>query len=738
MQPATYPALKHLVLIGGGHSHAIALKRLGMAPIAGLKVTLISDCIDTPYSGMLPGHVAGFYTYDETHIDLNHLARFAQIDFVNDRAVGLDLEQNRVRCAGHPPLGFDLLSIDIGSTPQASDVPGVADYAIAAKPVPQFLQAWSDFLARVQRQPKSHYPLVIVGGGAGGVELALNMATRLAQILPPERFSITLVQRGPRLLPGHNHRVAQQLTQALRSRGIVSHCQESVTAVTAEAVHCASGLELPSAFTVWVTQASAPPWLAESGLATCERGFVLVKDTLQSCSHPQVFAAGDIATMQNHPRPKAGVFAVRQGPPLEQNWRRWALGQPLTDFKPQRQYLALIGTGDRQAVASWSGLCWRSAGLWRWKDRIDRAFMTQFEQLPAMAPAPTAVIPLPPEHPKMYCAGCGAKVGANLLQAILARLAIPPHPDAVIGLANPDDAAVLKTSGDYTVQTIDQFRTMVRDPYRFGQIAALHSLSDLWAMGATAQTVLATVTVPYATEPITAEVLFQVLSGVLQVLQSSQTVLVGGHSTIGDALALGLACYGTAGRGQLLTKGGMQPGQAVILTKPLGTGTILAADQQGQVRGRDLATAIAMMGQSNQTAAQTLQRHGATACTDITGFGLVGHLAEMLNASDQSVELNVSALPVLPGAIDTLAQGITSSLQPQNRQAAQWVQGSCDPVWFELLFDPQTAGGLLATLPVAQAPACVQTLQAQGYAQAAIVGHVMAARQSAPYIALHT
>ncbi|NEO83390.1 MAG: selenide, water dikinase SelD [Spirulina sp. SIO3F2] len=726
MQPATYPALKHLVLIGGGHSHAIALKRLGMSPIAGLKITLISDCIQTPYSGMLPGHVAGFYTYDETHIDLNHLARFAQIDLLIDRAVGLDLEQNRIVCAEHPPLGFDLLSIDIGSTPQASDVPGVADYAIAAKPVPQFLQAWSAFLERVQRQPEESYSLVIVGGGAGGVELALNMATRLAQLLPPTQFGITLIQRGARLLPGHNRRVARQLTQALRSRGITIHCHESVKAVTADVVYCASGLALPSTFTVWVTQASAPSWLAQSGLATCERGFVLVKDTLQSCSHAQVFAAGDIATMQNHPRPKAGVFAVRQGPPLAQNWRRQVLGQPLQPFKPQQQYLALIGTGDRQAVASWSGLCWRSARLWRWKDHIDRVFMAQFENLPAMTPAPEATIPLPPEHPKMYCAGCGSKLGASLLQDVMARLEIPAHPDAIVGLAAPDDAAVLKICGDYTVQTIDQFRTMLRDPYRFGQIAALHSLSDLWAMGATAQTVLATVTIPYATERISAEVLFQVLSGVLQTLNSSQTALVGGHSTLGDALALGLACYGTVERDRLLTKSGLQPGQALVLTKPLGTGTLLAADQQGRVRGRDLDAAIAMMGQSNQAAAQTLQRYGATACTDVTGFGLVGHLVEMIQASGQSVQLTLPNIPVLPGAIATLTQGITSSLQRQNRQAAQWVQGRCDPAWFELLFDPQTAGGLLASLPAAQAVACVQALQAQGYGQAAIVGQVMA------------
>ncbi|MEM8641632.1 MAG: selenide, water dikinase SelD [Cyanobacteria bacterium P01_G01_bin.54] len=733
MQQAAYPAVKHLVLLGGGHSHAIALKQLAMQPIAGLRVTLISDGVQTPYSGMLPAHVAGLYTYDASHIDLNHLARFAQIDFYIDRAIDLDLFQNRVHCAEHPPLGFDLLSIDIGSTPQIQGIPGVAQYAIAAKPVAPFLRAWEQFLAQVNAKPNGFYPIVIVGGGAGGVELALNMETRLRQILAPDRFSLTLVHRGSRLLRQQNRWVAQELTQILQARDITVHCLESVTAITADTVYCASGLTLTTAYTVWVTQATAPDWLARSGLATDDRGFIRVTDTLQSISHPQVFAAGDIATMQNHPRPKAGVFAVRQGKPLAQNWRRWLLGQPLRSFRPQRRYLSLIGTGDRRAVAAWAGWCWVSPLLWRWKDQIDRAFMQRFAELPTMTPVPQAKIPLPPQQPQMHCAGCGAKIGATLLQDVLARLEIPAHPDTVVGLDAPDDAAVLRapapiepnSTRPYLVQTIDQFRTMVRDPYQFGQIATLHCLSDLWAMGATSQTVLVTVTIPYATETLTADLLFQVLSGVLQALKASNTALVGGHSSFGETLSLGLAGYGTVQPDQLLTQADLQPGQWLVLTKPLGTGTLLAADQQGRVQGRWLQGAIAMMRQSNQAAAQLLQHHGATACTDITGFGLAGHLGEMIRASGQSVILYPERLPVLPGALPTLTQGLTSSLHRPNRQAAAWVTGRCDPPRFELLFDPQTSGGLLVVLPPDQARAYVQALQTQGYTQAAIIGQVL-------------
>lgn len=724
MQLANYPALKHLVLLGGGHSHAIALKRLAMEPIAGLHITLISDCVQTPYSGMLPGHVAGFYTHDETHIDLQRLAQCAQIDFYLDRAIGLDLAQQEVRCADHLPVRFDALSVDIGSTPQASNVPGTAEYAIAAKPVPQFLHAWEKFLAQVAANPQAHYPIVIVGGGAGGVELALNMFARLRQILPESQFSITLVHRGSRLMSGHNRRVAERLTQALRSRRVQILCNESVTAVQPEQVQCASGLTLQSALTVWVTQASSPTWIKQSGLATCDRGFILVKDTLQSVSHPRVFAAGDIATMQHYPRPKAGVFAVRQGPPLADNLRNWALGQPLQPFKPQRQYLALIGLGDRRAVASWAGLCWTASWLWRWKDQIDRAFMTQFSELPVMAADPQDAIALPPQHPTMYCAGCGAKVGATTLQQVMRKLAIPTHPDAVVGLDTPDDAAVLKIQGEYAVQTIDQLRSVVPDPYLFGQITVQHCLSDLWAMGATPQTVLATVTLPYSTEAVTADWLYQLLAGVLKALEPSQTALVGGHSTLGADLTLGLAGYGTVNRDRLLTKGGLQPGQHLILTKPLGIGTLLAATQQGRGHAQWWQGAIASMVQSNQTAAEIAQTYGATACTDITGFGLAGHLLEMLQASSCDATLWPQSIPVLPGALTTLSQSITSSLHPQNRQAMGAIAGQCETSRLELLFDPQTSGGLLIAIAVEQADDCLRALHKQGYSQAAIVGQV--------------
>ncbi|MBC6480527.1 MAG: FAD-dependent oxidoreductase [Hormoscilla sp. GM7CHS1pb] len=375
--------VKNLVLIGGGHSHAIALRLFGLNPLPGVNLTLITDCSHTPYSGMLPGHVAGFYNFDECHIDLPHLCQFAQAQIYIDRAIGLDLENNRVLCADRPAVTFDLLSIDIGSTPAKISVPGAAEYAIPAKPVPQFLQAWNQLLSEITIAGTKPIIIAIVGGGAGGVELALTMQQRLRKVIGRENVKIHLFHRSRELMNSHNLWVRQRLEKILLQRGIQLHLQENVCEVKSGGVRCESGLTVECDRIFWVTQASAPSWLGESGLTTDSSGFILVEDTLRSVSHGQVFAAGDIATMKNYQRPKAGVFAVRQGKPLFENLQQMLLSKPLQPYRPQQEILGLIGTGDGRAIASrgnWG--CGPSKLLWVWKDYIDRKFMRLFGDLP--------------------------------------------------------------------------------------------------------------------------------------------------------------------------------------------------------------------------------------------------------------------------------------------------------------------------------------------------------------------
>jgi selenide, water dikinase len=729
MRSPDYPVTTDLVLVGGGHSHAIALKLLAMNPLAGVRITLISDTSHTPYSGMLPGHVAGFYSYDETHIDLRRLARFAQAQFYRDRAIALDLVNNKVICEQHPPIAFDYLSIDIGSTPATNSTPGASEYAIAAKPVPQFLEAWERVVEAVTTYPEKPIRIGIVGGGAGGVELALNIQSHLHRVLqearqPLENLTLHLFHRNATLLPGHSHWVSQRLQKILLNRGIKLHLPEIVREILPDGVVCKSRLTVECDRIFWVTQASAPSWIKESGITTDAKGFITVKDTLQSVSHPHIFAAGDVATIQNKDRPKAGVFAVRQGKPLFENLQRIILGKNLKPYIPQKYYLSLIGTGDRSAIASWGAFGWQSLLLWRWKDKIDRKFMKQFDNLPVMQTTSFHSI-----QNQMRCAGCGAKVGSTILESVLKRLEITESKDVLIGLNAPDDAAVVKVpTGQLMVHTIDFFRSLINDPFIFGRVATNHCLSDIFAMGATPQSALAIVTLPYSLPQKVEETLYQILSGAIEVLKESQTPLIGGHTTEGAELAFGLSCNGLVEPGKLLRKSGMQPGQKLILTKAIGTGTLFAADMQYQVKGMWIDNAIESMLRSNQLAAKVLLEYGVTACTDITGFGLLGHLLEMINASWVGIELDLETIPVLSGAIETIQKGVFSSLHSQNSIVSRYIDNvdlARDRPKYSLLFDPQTSGGLIASIAEEKADNCLKTLQDIGYKDSCIIGKVV-------------
>ena len=736
MQQSIQPFIENLVLIGGGHSHVIALKMFAMNAFPGVRITLITNCGDTPYSGMLPGHIAGFYTRSQCHIDLRKLASFAQAQLYVDSVTGIDLENNRVICANRPDVGFDLLSIDIGSTPATISVPGATKYAIPAKPVGNLLQNWYDLVEKIKANPREAVNIGIVGGGAGGVELALSMQGNLKKY--DSNLEIHLFGRDNQLMPNANSLLGNLLRDILIERGVKLHLGETVCKVAlkedigAKNVICESGLQVECNHIFWVTQASAPKWLESTGIVTDERGFILVNDNLQSLSHPQVFAAGDIATMKNHPRPKAGVFAVRQGKPLFENLRRSLLGKALRKYVPQKDYLSLIGTGDGKALATRGWLTLPpSKLLWNWKDSIDGQFMKQFRDLPEMGK--NSLIPnsslLTPNS--MNCSGCGSKVGGNVLETVLNRIQksqLTEGEDIVIGLNSTDDAAVVKVpTGKVMVQTIDYFTSLINDPYIFAQIAVNHCLSDIFAMGAIPTSVLALATIPYGKSSIVEETLFQLLSGAVKQLNQARVSLIGGHTIQGEKLAFGLSCNGLADEKQLLRKGGMQANNVLILTKALGTGVLFAGEMRFQVKGSWIDNAVKSMLLSNQAAAECFLEFGATACTDITGFGLVGHLSEMVKASKIGVELQLSKIPILDGAREISAKGIFSSLYPDNLQASSYITNNKDFEFngnYPLLFDPQTSGGLLASVSGKKADGCLKKLKELGYEEAEIIGSV--------------
>ncbi len=745
MKSSAVPVVKDLVLIGGGHSHVIVLKGLGMKPIPGVRLTVIAKDIDTPYSGMLPGLIAGHYEFDDVHIDLGPLSQFAGARLYHDEAVGLDLVERRVICRGRPPVPYDVLSIDIGVTP-ALTIEGAADHAVPVKPITGLVARWERLSERARTHPTA-LRIGVVGAGAAGVELTLAIQYALSQAQTTSPGSATpvfhLFSAADTVLPTHNGRVQTTFRRVLDARGVHLHLGRRVTAVEADGLVTDDGVHHPLDETVWATDAGAQGWPGQSGLDVDGRGFIRVDDTLQSTSHPGVFAAGDIAAVVAYPREKAGVFAVRQGPPLEANLRLAVRGLSPEPFTPQRKFLSLVSTGDQYAVASRGG--WSLAGrwVWTWKDWIDQRFMTRFKDLPQMeTDGPNGDVDsdlsglASPEVVKelstvaMRCGGCGSKVGASVLDQVLSRLTPVQRDDVVGGLSSQDDASVERIpAGMVAVRTVDAFRPIVDDPFTFGRITANHSLGDIYAMGAEPRTALAIATVPVGPEEKMEQLLEALLTGAVEQLNMAGTALVGGHTKEGQELELGLSLSGVCRPDALLRKAGMRPGDRLVLTKPIGTGTLFAAHMRLQAKGRWIDSAIESMLQSSREASDCLRRHGATACTDVTGFGLLGHLAEMTRASGVDASLDLTGVPLLEGAQHTADAGFLSSLQPHNvrlRRAVINHDEVCSMSTYPLIFDPQTAGGLLASVPEAEASACLDSLRDAGYRRAAVIGTVEA------------
>ncbi len=378
----------HIVLVGGGHSHVGVLRSFGMRPVANVRLTLICTDTQAPYSGMLPGYVAGHYSHGDVHIDLQRLATFAGATLCHDEVIGIDRQAQTVLCRKAAPIRYDFLSLNMGATPQISRVPGALEHSVPVKPIAHFNQRWLALLERVRRHA-GQTTIAVVGAGAGGVELLLAMQYRLMRELHArgrnaDALRFHLVTQSADILPTHNAGVQRRFRAVLAERGVRVHVNTAVCEVQTGRLRAASGVVIDADEIIWVTQAGGAPWLAATGLALDDGGFVQVNDHLQSVTDARIFAAGDVAAMVGHRLEKAGVFAVRQARPLTDNLRASVLGQPLVAYRPQRKWLALISTGNRYAVASRGDIGFAGSWVWHWKDGIDRRFMRRFSELPGM------------------------------------------------------------------------------------------------------------------------------------------------------------------------------------------------------------------------------------------------------------------------------------------------------------------------------------------------------------------
>jgi len=683
----TIPYTRDLVLVGGGHTHALVLRSWGMNPLPGVRLTVINPGPTAPYSGMLPGFVAGHYTRDELDIDLVQLARFAGARLIAGKATAIDPVAKTIAVADRPDIAYDVAVIDVGITSEMPRLAGFADFGIPAKPLGAFASRW-DAYRTTATAPK----VAVIGGGVAGAELAMAMAYALRDKAP----QVSLIDRGE-VLDGFDAPARNRLLAALEELGVTLVEHADVAEVRADAVHLTDGTLIASDFTTGAAGARPHDWIADIGV-DLHQGSLIVGPTLQT-SDPDIFAVGDCAHLSHDPRPKAGVFAVREAPYLFDNLRARLSGGKMRNYHPQKDYLKLISLGGKSALAEKLGTARRGALLWKWKNHIDRKFMDQFDTLPVMQqPLPlhmaTGVIETIGNTP--MCGGCGAKVGRGALQGALATLPVTPRKD-IISLPG-DDAALLKTGGESQVFTTDHLSAVTNDPVLMAQITTTHALGDVWAMGADPQAAVLSLTLPRMSAQLQQRTATEITQTVARNLGGA--ALVGGHTTMGDGLTIGLSITGLCKRAPI-TLAGANVGDVLVLTKPIGSGTILAAEMRMLARGGDVLACYKVMIQAQDAAARLLKE--AHAMTDVTGFGLAGHLAGICEASGVGAHIRLADVPLMDGALDLADAGIRSTLYPDNRNDPRvTAPGTANAA---LMFDPQTGGGLLAAVSKAKATA---------------------------------
>jgi len=671
--------MNHLVLAGGGHAHALLLRHWAMKPKLkphGL-ITLVTEHSSVFYSGMVPGFVAGYYQENEITIDLRALADQAKVCFVQAKVVGIDINNSLLRVFERPPIGFDFLSLNLGSvTKQVEDYLAVGLIPVKPlKPALQYIAANDDVSAEHHSDPFS-----VVGSGFAGIEISLALRTRW-----PKRTII--LQAGPGGL-------------TLQQRKVLSKASIQINELQ---------LNQPPATGLLCTGSCAPTLLVESGFLCDEKGRIKTLQTLQTLGHANIFACGDCAVVESNPRPASGVWAVRSAPILIDNLQRAMQNQQLRRWRPQRFALQLLGLidseGNPSAICFWGPI---RLGPYRWlwsvKSNIDAQFMKRFSSAESMGIS---------DDSSMACRGCAAKLAAAPLAAALHSAGLK---------STPEDAAELDSNW---LQSVDGFPALVSDPWLNGRLTALHASSDLWACGIEVTSAQAIVTLPETSAAIQEQLLSQVLEGIQSAIKPQGGRLIGGHtmetrdSTI-EPISLGVQinlCVNGRVNDEIRpwSKGGFQVGDVLLLSRPLGTGVLFAAASVGASKPSWTDQVLETM-QSAQTGLVKVLRRQVShdhdlirCCTDITGFGLLGHLGEMLDSSQPNIQviLDSEAIPSYEGCLELFKKGFASSLAPANRKAWNRLKGydnNKEQIKFstkpsdellELLVDPQTCGPLL-------------------------------------------
>ncbi|GEM_PF-48286 len=806
---------RNVVLLGVGHTHAHIVKQWAMGPLEDVNLICITNFLQATYSGMLPGVLAGDYRADQMQIDLIQLMSAAQAHWIQETVTRVDLHRREIHFATGRVIPYDLLSVAVGSAPP--DVPMLevareevvneltpgSDTSLApvdqtatdpissspsVRPLPIVLikpmQTWLERLqqglvqarANCLSSGRSKIQIDVVGGGLGSVEIVLCIPNFLAeQGFTADQYLLRLISGSQAPPEGCLASTKAKIAKILTGRNVQLQLGQRLQAVAGSDLVLASGQRLHSDLVIYIGAGNASQVTGLIDVQRDQRGCIVTNDCLESVDDHHIWAGGDCGSIQGLNVPKAGVYAVRQGPVMWNNLVRWKAGQPLKPYVPQDDFLKLVNLGGKQAIGQWKGVSFQGRWVWQLKDWIDTKFIHMYQHLPQKVAQMMATgkkrgvdvssAAASTDRPEMRCLGCGGKISASSLRTVLRELAEhydqgspvyighdlnhPPF-SPLSNDAGSDDVALFQlqrsgnpsdTQGSQTpvhslAMTVDAFASPLSDPWLSGRLAVLHALSDLWASGVSPEAVLSSIEIPFGSDRAQQRILKQVMRGICDELAKHRVKLLGGHTMEGPRLAIALTATGRV-FGEVLPgpKQGLQAGDCLLVTKPLGTGIALAALMRALCSAQTYQATIAGMLVSNQASLSLLAELSIHAITDITGFGLLGHLHEMVGDQPLQMKLDMDAIVdlTLPGIPSLLNQGVRSTMFPHNQGFllgttldAKLVKGkqSQQQLALDLILDPQTCGGLLFAIPAKDLSHCQRMLQQLGLDQNRVIGSV--------------
>ncbi len=690
------PINNDLVLIGGGHSHIMLMMDLSKKPIQGNRITLISNEIDIPYSGMIPGFIEGIYTWRETHIDLYKLCFKLDIRFIFSEVLEISAINKEIILKNRPKIKFDVLSINTGIQSSNKNIKGAHKYSIPVKPISKLSQ---NFITEI----KKYNNIAFIGGGPASVELALGLQKRFKNI--NSNFKISIITGKNKLLNSFPKKTQKVAKKTLQNSQINVIEKVEVIEVKKDKLIFSDKSELKIDKSILSTNAMAPVWIKKSDITLNSKNFIIVNDKFQT-NFNYVFAAGDIVDFNNQNLNKSGVFAVKSGKPLAKSIRGFIQKKSPVPYTFNKNYLSIIGLSNGLAIATKYNFTFTSKFSFVLKKFIDQNFVKKFNNLNQdnyytltnLFKIFDFIIQKNNKNKhdhQMQCRGCAAKVDFNTLKTTLSKDIITSSEDAINISKDPN-----------LYQSVDMINSIVSDPYILGKIAANHAISDIVAVNSSLVSALMILQLPYSSSEINSRDLEQVTTGANEILKLANCSIGGGHTMIGKDKdpVIGFSVIGEKKKVHLnKTIPKIKVNDILILTEKIGSGIIFSGINNDIIDSYYQIEVVNQMSKGNINFSKISEKLKILSMTDITGFGLLNHLLNLIKRDSGKTGLTIypDKVPIFNGVAEALSKNVRSSLFDKNFEAAQkeLIYDREKKLIDEILYDPQTVGGLAFIIP---------------------------------------